>query len=78
MGIDKTKLKKISPDQHFKTKERDFWQNTTIDYRFGVLESMKREVLGNEYQTAMARVVRKVKVEDKKLASLQSELEPSK
>jgi len=66
MGIDKTKLKKVTEHQHFSTKERDFWANTTIDYRFGVLESMKREILGDDYQKGVARVVRKVKMENKK------------
>ncbi len=65
MGIDKTRLIKVSKDIHFKEKERQFWKDTTFDYRLGVLEEMKKEFYGSKYKGGVERSFRKVPLDQK-------------
>ncbi len=65
MSIDKSRVVKLSEKEHFHQKERHYWENTTPDYRFGVLEEMKREFCGNSYKPGVEKCFRKVKLEDK-------------
>lgn len=65
MGIDKSRLVKVQKEKHFQEKESHFWEDTTLDYRFGVLEAMKREVHGSAYKGGVIRSFRKVPLEQK-------------
>ena len=65
MGLDKSRLKKVPREQHFIEKEREYWDHTTLDYRLGVLEEMKREIHGSSYKGGVFRTFRKVTIEDK-------------
>lgn len=65
MGLDKSRLVKVSKERHFREKERQYWEHTTLDYRFGVLEEMKREFHGSSYKGGVVRSFRKVSLENK-------------
>lgn len=65
MPIDKTQLVKMTVADHFSQKEKSFWEQTTFDYRLGVLEQMKREVMGSNYKPGVVRTFRKVSLKDK-------------
>ncbi|MBU3917383.1 hypothetical protein KKA14_17765 [bacterium] len=69
MGLDKSRMIKVSREQHFKEKEREYWDHTTLDYRLGILEEMKREIHGSSHEGGVFRSFRKVTIEDKNLRS---------
>ena len=67
MGLDKSRLIKVTKERHFKEKERHYWENTTFDYRLGILEEMKREFHGRNYKKGVIRSFRKTTLESKNL-----------